>query len=99
MKMGNRWIESYGRRVDHLCYVMQRLYASKVVKDLNLKEVITLFNGARFEITRLQRQLDEAETKYEALAKGETNDKKKDKKEDIKLESPQEVQKETEVKS
>jgi hypothetical protein len=74
---------------------MQRLYASKVVKDLNLKEIITLFNGARFEITRLQKQLDEAEAKYEAFAKGVANDKK----EDIKEESPKEVQENTEVKS
>lgn len=94
MRMGNRWIESYGRRVDHLCYVMQRLYASKVVKDLNLKEIITLFNGARFEITRLQKQLDEAEDKYEVLAKRGNNDKKEEDKS-----TPKEVQENTEVKS
>ncbi len=76
MKMGNKWIESYGRRVSDICFRMEKLYASNAVPELNLREVVALFNGAKFEIERLQKQIDELESKEKKDVKPEKKESK-----------------------
>ena len=54
----NAWVESYGRRIAALSdqleeYRLRGSYGG----DLNLAEIITLFNGAKNEILRQQTEI------------------------------------------
>ncbi len=67
MTIKNVWLETHGRRVDYLLQELERYrLAGSYGGELNLHEIITLFKGTKFEITRLQ---NEVESLTEALNK------------------------------
>lgn len=54
----NVWMETQGRRVDHLLYDLEKYRMSgSYGGELNLNEIIILFKGAKHEINKLQSEI------------------------------------------
>lgn len=50
----NIWLETYGRRIDKLVYELEKYRLNgSYGGNLNLGEIISLFKGAKLEITNL----------------------------------------------
>jgi len=64
----NVWLARQGRRVDAIVRQME-VYRAKgsYGGDLNLDEIITMFNGAKAEIDRLQKELEASEARVKEL--------------------------------
>jgi hypothetical protein len=59
MEVKNVWLETHGRRVEGLITELERFRLSGAYGgNLNLNEIITIFKGTKFEITRLQNQIE-----------------------------------------
>lgn len=59
MEVKNVWLETHGRRVEFLIQELERFRLSGAYGgNLNINEIITIFKGTKFEITRLQNQVE-----------------------------------------
>jgi len=70
MKDTNAWLETHGRRVLALSRELE-VYKAKgsYGGEINLGSIVTLFNSAIAEITRLQGELNAANDRAEQLDK------------------------------
>ncbi len=58
-KVKNAWLVFQGRRIDQLIYDIEKYRLSgSYGGNLNLAEIISLFKGAKTEITKLQKEID-----------------------------------------
>lgn len=60
----NIWLETYGKRIDNLVYDLEKYRLNgSYGGNLNLGEIISLFKGAKLEITNLSIKLIELKEK------------------------------------